>query len=446
MMRGEAALLLLGLSIYKAITFMSRSLNGNEHAAVDDGSQDDVILTQTASPPATKYDVFLSFRGEDTRYNFASHLYKGLNDAGIHTFMDDELRKGEHISQVLLRTIEESRISMIIFSKKYASSTWCLDELVHRLECKEKFGRVVIPVFYAIDPSNIRKQNECFGKGFDELKRRFKDNPKKLQKWIKALVEATNLSGWDSKNIRSDVKLVEEIVKDALSKLNYNSSYLLEGLVGIARPIRDIENLVSEVGIVGIWGMGGAGKTTLAKTVFQELRAQFEAFSFIENVKEKLKKIGLDELQQNCLKELLKDEETSIYDLKSTSVKNRLGRKKILLILDAVDDLEIAEDLTKLIDWFGEGSKIIITSRDKQVLRNASASSIYHVSDLDFDNSLHLFSLKAFHQHKPSEGYMDLSRSVVEYCQGNPLALVMLGCFLYDRKEEVWKSAFEKLN
>ncbi|KAI9127471.1 hypothetical protein K1719_002030 [Acacia pycnantha] len=179
MMRREASLLLLGLSIYKAIKFISHSLNGNQLVAVDDSSQDDVSLTQTvstasshivASPPATKYDVFLSFRGEDTRYNFASHLYKGLDDAGIHTFMDHELIKGEQISEVLLRKIGESKISVIIFSENYASSTWCMEELVHILECKEKFGRDVIPIFYNVDPSNIRKQNGCFGKGFNVLK------------------------------------------------------------------------------------------------------------------------------------------------------------------------------------------------------------------------------------------------------------------------------------
>ncbi|KAI9127157.1 hypothetical protein K1719_001716 [Acacia pycnantha] len=462
MMRREASLLLLGLSIYKAIRFISRSLNGNEPVVVDDSTKDDVILTQTAyppsshivvSPPAKKYDVFLSFRGEDTRHTFASYLCKGLCNVGIHTFMDYELRKGEHISQVLLRTIEESEISMIIFSENYASSTWCLDELVHILECKEKFGRVVIPIFYNIDPSNIRKQNESFGKGFDVLKRRFKDDPKKLQKWSDALFQSASLSGWDSNSTRPEFKLVEKIVKDALSKLNYNSSYHLEGLVGIARHIRNIKNLLSEAPIVGIWGMGGAGKTTLAKAIIQELRAQYDASSYIENVKEQLKDIGLDKLQRNCLRELLKDQEISVYDIKSDFVKNRLGRKKVLIILDDVDGSRIAEDLTKVLYWCGEGSKIIITSRDMQVLQNAyektkpsSTQATYHFPGLDFRDAIRLFSLKAFKQHEPSEGYMELSKSIVKYCQGSPLALIVLGCFLYGREKEEWESALEKLD
>ena len=106
--------------------------------------------------------------------------------------------------------------------------------------------------------------------------------------------------------------------------MNYKSSSHLERLVGIACHVENIEKLLIEARIVGIWGMGGAGKTALAKAIFQELKAQFDVFSFIENVKGKLAKISSDKLQQNCLKELLKDEDISIYDIKSTFVKSRL--------------------------------------------------------------------------------------------------------------------------
>ena len=89
------------------------------------------------------YDVFLSFRGEDTRNGFTSNLNGILRHNGINTFMDDKLQRGENISTELLETIESSRISIIIFSKNYASSTWCLDELVKILECKNN-GQVEI--------------------------------------------------------------------------------------------------------------------------------------------------------------------------------------------------------------------------------------------------------------------------------------------------------------
>ncbi|KAI9127092.1 hypothetical protein K1719_001651 [Acacia pycnantha] len=445
-MLREASLILLGVSIHKAITFISHSLKSNQVVANDDSSSDDVILSQTSSPCATKYHVFLSFRGEDTRQTFTSHLYKELRKVGIHTFMDNELRKGEEISPVLLRTIEESEILVIIFSKNYASSTWCMDELVHIMDCKKKIGRVVIPIFYNVDPSNIRKQKGSFGNGFDVLKRRFKDNQEKLEKWRNALDQSASLSGWDSNNTRPESKFVEEIARDILSKLDYKSSFHLERLVGISCHIENIKKLLTVARIVGIWGMGGSGKTTLAKALFQELKAQFDAFSFVENVKEQLSRISWDELQRNCLKELLKDGDINISNIKSNSVKSRLQHKKVLLILDDVDNSVIGEDLAKVCDWFGEGSRIIITSRNQQVLKNASAFSTYHVSNFDFNDAFYLFSLKAFKQHEPSEGFMELSKSVVEYCQGNPLALVVLGCFLCGRGKVEWESALEKLN
>ena len=98
------------------------------------------------------YDVFLSFRGEDTCMDFTSNLNGFLNMMGINTFMDDDLPRGEEISAQLLEAIECSRILIIIFSENYASSTWCLNELVKILECK-KNDQMVLPVFYKVDLS-----------------------------------------------------------------------------------------------------------------------------------------------------------------------------------------------------------------------------------------------------------------------------------------------------
>ncbi|XP_028763766.1 disease resistance protein RLM3-like [Neltuma alba] len=159
----EAVLILLAIAISKAITLIS-PLDSSRKDAVDSipsvSSPSQII---DAPPPAIKYEVFLSFRGEDTRHTFSSYLYEALRQAGIHTFMDYKLDKGDHISSSLLKTIEESEISLIIFSEDYASSTWCMDELVHIMKCKDKYGRLVIPIFYNVDPSNIRKQNGRFG-------------------------------------------------------------------------------------------------------------------------------------------------------------------------------------------------------------------------------------------------------------------------------------------
>ena len=144
------------------------------------------------------FDVFLSFRGEDTRHGFVSHLYTALYQRGIYTFIDNDLPRGEEISIKLLKTIENSTMSIIIFSKNYASSTWCLEELAKIVECRNN-KQLVRPVFYKVDPSKVREQKGKFGKALSMHEEKFNDK-EKIRRWRNALCEAANLSGWDSKN------------------------------------------------------------------------------------------------------------------------------------------------------------------------------------------------------------------------------------------------------
>ena len=90
----------------------------------------------SSSTPRWTYDVFLSFRGEDTCKGFTDHLYNALEKKGILTFRDEEkLERGKFISQELVKVIEESRFAIVIFSINYGFSMWCLDELVHIVRC-----------------------------------------------------------------------------------------------------------------------------------------------------------------------------------------------------------------------------------------------------------------------------------------------------------------------
>ncbi|KEH15762.1 disease resistance protein (TIR-NBS-LRR class), partial [Medicago truncatula] len=151
--------------------------------------------------PQKKYDIFLSFRGEDTRRNLTSHLYDALSRKKIETFMDNnELQKGDEISAALIKAIEESHASIVIFSENYASSKWCLNELKKILECKQYMEQMVIPVFYNLDPANVRKQTGSYEQAFEKHKRDLKSNNDKLKNWKAALTEAANLVGWDSRN------------------------------------------------------------------------------------------------------------------------------------------------------------------------------------------------------------------------------------------------------
>ena len=116
-----------------------------------------------------KYEVFLSFRGEDTRKTFTDHLLIALRDAGINTFMDNQLTRGENIQRELDQEIEGSRIAVIVFSKRYAESRWCLRELSKIMKCREdQEGKIVYPIFYDVDPSQVRKQKDSFGESISE--------------------------------------------------------------------------------------------------------------------------------------------------------------------------------------------------------------------------------------------------------------------------------------
>ena len=158
-----------------------------------------IFVSQISFMASCKYDVFLSFKGEDTRDNFLSHLVVVFQQKKIKTFVDEELTRGDEISPAFLKAIEESKISVIIFSKNYASSKWCLDELVKILQCHKKNGQVVIPVFYNVDPSDVRNQKRSFKDAFVKHDKQFnKKMPEKVQKWRAVLTEASNLSGWDS--------------------------------------------------------------------------------------------------------------------------------------------------------------------------------------------------------------------------------------------------------
>jgi hypothetical protein len=148
-----------------------------------------------------KYDVFLNFKGEDTRYNFTDHLYAALQRKGIFTFRDEEkLERGKPISPELLKAIEESQFSIVILSKNYASSTWCLDELAKIVRCMNETGMTILPVFYDVDPSDVRRQTGTFEQAFIDHQERFKDNIGKVETWRAVLKEVANISGWHLQN------------------------------------------------------------------------------------------------------------------------------------------------------------------------------------------------------------------------------------------------------
>ncbi|KAK9930320.1 hypothetical protein M0R45_027359 [Rubus argutus] len=401
------------------------------------------MASSSFSAHVFRYDVFVSFRGEDTRNSFTSHLLKALDGKKVVTYTDYKLENGDEIAPALWKAIEESRISVIIFSENYASSPWCLDELVHILECKERYQQFVIPIFYRVNPAHVRQQRESYAAAFSKHEERFKDRMDKVLKWKGALTIAANLSGFDSHAISNESELVERIVKAILMNLDRQSSSDLTGLVGVESRIQKIESLICispqdvQVLTVGIWGMGGIGKTTLAGAVFNRLSSHFEASCFLANVREESEKCGMKHLRNELLRELLKEDSLSIGtpSIGSTFVNKRLSLAKVLVVLDDVNVLNQLEYLVGDQVQFGPGSRIIITTRDMQLLKDMQVLrkgvdhdvKIYEVQKLNCNEALQLFHLHASQEISLGEDSTMFLRAVVDYAAGIPLALQIWG-------------------
>ncbi|KAL5776141.1 hypothetical protein ACOSP7_009067 [Xanthoceras sorbifolium] len=385
-----------------------------------------------------KYDAFLSFRGEDTRNSFKSHLYRALSSRNILTFVDDKLKRGDEISLALLKAIEDSKIS-----------------LVKIIDCKKMNGQIVVPVFYHGNPSDVRKQTGSYKDAFQKHEQEFQqDNDKKLklQKWRAALTEASNLSGWDSSVIWPESRLVDEIVKDISQKLNdISSPSEYEGLVGINSRIDKVKSLIcigmSDFRIVGIWGIGGIGKTTIAESILYQSSSQFEGQYFIANVREESgKPNGLVHLREKVLSKILEEEYVDLGTNILQFTKDRLQRKRVLIVLDDVSTLKQLEILAKGLNGFGPGSRVIITTRDKQLLCNYGVDKIYEVEAFDKHEALQLFRKYAFKDDHPCKDLTVFAEKVVDYAKGNPLALKVVGSSLHQKSKQQWESALLKLN
>ena len=145
-----------------------------------------------------RYDVFISFRGPDTRNSFVDHLSSHLLRKGIFVFNDNhKLQKGESISPQLLQAIQHSRLSIIVFSENYASSTWCLDEMAAIAYCKQRSDHTVFPVFYDVDPSHVRHQNGVYKNDFVSHRSKFRNDRDKVRGWERAMTDLANSAGWD---------------------------------------------------------------------------------------------------------------------------------------------------------------------------------------------------------------------------------------------------------
>ncbi|KAJ9676123.1 hypothetical protein PVL29_024898 [Vitis rotundifolia] len=381
----------------------------------------DPAIVAASSSCQRSYDVFLNFRGKDTRNGFTAHLYEALCNYGIETFMDaNEVAKGEKISPALVTAIEKSMFSIVVFSKNYASSTWCLEELVKILDCKNTMGQTVLPIFYQVDPSDVRRQKGSFAKAFAKHEQKLKEMVR-VQIWKEALTEVASLSGWDSRN-RPEPKLIEEIVGHISNRK-------------ICRSSKDTKLAINgeDVLTIGIWGMGGVGKPTLARAVFDHFSGQFEGCCFLENVTEESEKYGLSYLCGKLFSRLLGASSSSKG---FSSMKARLRSKRVLIVLDDVDNLGQLEFLAGKNPQFGPGSICIITTRRKHLLITFGVNEIRKADKLSPKNAIRLLQ-----HHHHAEDFMKLSSHVIDYINGFQLSCKDdVGSLLSRRSKLKWRS------
>ena len=245
-------------------------------------------------------------------------------------------------------------------------------------------------------------------------------------------------------------ELIQSIVEQILQNLSSSFSSIANDLVGIDSSVEELFTSYldrrNNVCMIGVCGMGGSGKTTLARVIFEKFHSYFEGSSFIANVRECSKRLDLLQLQQLLLADFLEERNVDIRNVYhgADMIKERLCHKKVLIVLDDVNKLDQLENLVGDHGWFGLGSLIIITTRDKNLLVHHGVHNIYKPNPLNSDDALKLFCLKAFKNEQPKEGYMQLSQDVVHYANGHPLALKTFGSFLFGRTMDVWQSALDR--
>ncbi|KAL2334344.1 hypothetical protein Fmac_015557 [Flemingia macrophylla] len=348
------------------------------------------------------YQVFLSFRGSDTRFGFTGYLYKALTDRGIHTFIDDEkLQNGDQITPALMKAIQESRIAIIVLSTNY-------------------------------NPSLVRHQKGSYGDALAKHEERLKHKMDKLQNWKNALSQVANLSGYHFKiGDQYEYKFIEKIVEQVSKEINLVCLHVADYPVGLESAVFRVTNLLDvesddAAHMVGIYGMGGIGKSTLARAVYNSLIADnFDGTCFIDNVREKSNKHGLEHLQCILCSKILKEKDIILtcWQEGASMIQKRFQRKKVLLVLDDVDDFKQLKACVGSPSWFGLGSKIIITTRDTQLLLKCHIKITYEVKMMDNNDALRLLILTAFKGKEVDSCYKEVLNRIITYASGLPLAL-----------------------
>ncbi|VYS50517.1 unnamed protein product [Arabidopsis thaliana] len=404
------------------------------------------------SSPSSTHHVFPSFRGEDVRRNFLSHIQKEFRRKGISPFIDNEIRRGESIGPELIKAIRESKIAIVLLSRNYASSKWCLDELVEIMECKKKFGLTVFAVFYEVDPSHVKKLTGKFGAVFKKTcKGRTKEN---IMRWRQAFEEVATIAGYDSRNWENEAAMIEEIATEISKRLINSSPFSgFEGLIGMEAHIEKMKQLLcldstDERRTVGISGPSGIGKSTIARVLHNQISDGFQMSVFMKFKPSYTRPICSDDhdvklqLEQQFLAQLINQEDIKIHQL--GTAQNFVMGKKVLIVLDGVDRLVQLLAMPK-VECLGPGSRIIITTQYQNLLKAFQIKRIYNVDFPPDHEALQIFCIHAFGHDSPDDGFEKLAWEVTRLAGNLPLGLRVMGSHFRGMSKEDWKGELPRL-
>ncbi|XP_015900999.3 disease resistance protein RUN1 [Ziziphus jujuba] len=395
-----------------------------------------------------RWDVFLSFRGEDTRHNITMNIYNSLLKHGVRVFLDDVgLNFGDQITPSLFKAIDNSAASIVVFSPRYADSHWCLEELAKIWECQ----KLILPVFYQVSPSDVRRQRGPYLEHFRVHEEKFGND--KVLTWKNAMEKIGGIRGvhlWVFNNSEETEK-IQSLVKRVLEAISNTPMGVAHHTVGLDSRIEKCMELLdvksNGIRVLGLNGIGGVGKTTLAKALFNKLVGRFGFHSFISNVREKsTKEDGIISLQNELISCLSPDmAPVTEQNAGISTIKVKLNDKRLLLVLDDVDNVSQVNALIGKREWFYEGSRIIITTRDREVFPDNLVTEWYEVTELNESEALQLFIYHAM-KIEPTAKFLDLSKKIVSLTGSLPLAVEVFGSFLFDkRRVEEWEDALNKL-
>ncbi|KAI9074243.1 hypothetical protein K1719_043808 [Acacia pycnantha] len=414
--------------------------------------------------------VYISFRGDEDTRKFMHSFSAALKAQGFTIFGDDKRREtpDSYLPQHLRQAISESWIWIVVFSKNYASSSWCLTELHEcatwgcaglyalaeflcenplydegeemyeaNIDKVDRWRRAmkkwlglpcsrsdkVIAVYYDVDPKSFTQHIEQ-----SYTQARSKYHPRLSDLWISTLIEeVASFPCWDVRN-DSGPQAIQRIVKQVKSRIDQRF-YDFFGFVGIQSQVEEVEKLLDlskddEVRVVGICGMVRLGKSTIARVLYFKIIHYFDAFCFVPNVSAYLKEGGLS--LQELLRRYLETENSEIRDIVGQEFLacKMLRKHKFLIVLDGVDLVQDIEELNLIekSDCFGGGSRIILTTRDVKVLQK----------------------YEAYPKKYPVSDFKELIDRVLEYANGLPLAIEKLGSSFFGKGIAEWRSLLDR--